>query len=157
MKWSEQLGQLKGIGPALKIRQFHTIEHRVSKIIAERYREGNKTPAILRGSAARRRISIPMCNHSTTCDTYGTYGTGRAPQSGCIGLHLILYSIHSTATDRRCAMSQSSLPPVKKQAPFTTRSNSLRCVSAAEHHTAEQYSKMGRTKPRKHLSRSNLS
>ena len=29
--------------------------------------------------------------------------------------------------------------------------------SAAEHHTAEQYSKIGRTKSRKHLSRSNLS
>ena len=39
---------------------------------------------------------------------------------------------------------------------FTVRS-SLRCVSAAEHHTAEQYFKTGRTKPRKHLPRSNLS
>ena len=34
---------------------------------------------------------------------------------------------------------------------------SLRCVSAAEHHTAEQYFKTDRTKPRKHLSRSDLS
>ena len=34
---------------------------------------------------------------------------------------------------------------------------SLRCVSAAEHHTAEQYSKTGKTKPQKHLPMSNLS
>ena len=33
----------------------------------------------------------------------GTYGTERAPQRGCIGLHLILYSIHNNATERRCA------------------------------------------------------
>ena len=45
----------------------------------------------------------------------------------------------------------------KKLAPLTTRSSSLRCVSAAEHQTAEQYSKTGRTKPLKHLPRSSLS
>ena len=37
------------------------------------------------------------------------------------------------------------------------RSSSSRCVSAAEHHTAEQYSKTGKTKPQKHLPMSNLS
>ena len=37
-------------------------------------------------------------------------------------------------------MSHSNTPPVKNLAPLTTRSSSLRCVSAAEHHTAEQYS-----------------
>ena len=42
-------------------------------------------------------------------------------------------------------------------APLTARSSSLRCVSAAEHQTAEQYFKTGRRKPRKHLSRSYLS
>ena len=46
--------------------------------------------------------------------------------------------------------------PVKKLAPLTTRSCSLRCVSAAEHHTAEQYSKTGRRKPRKHLESTNF-
>ena len=81
----------------------------------------------------------------------GTYGTGRAPQRGCIRLHLILYSIHITATERRCARSHSNTPQVKKLAPLTTRSSSLKCVSAAEHHTAEQYSKTGKTKPLKHL------
>ena len=38
-------------------------------------------------------------------------------------------------------------------APLTTQSSCLRCVSAAEHHTAEQNFKTGRTKPRKHLPR----
>ena len=38
----------------------------------------------------------------------------------------------------------------KKLAQRTTPPNSLRCVFAAEHHTAEQYSKTARTKPRKH-------
>ena len=37
-------------------------------------------------------------------------------------------------------MSHSNTPPVKKRAPLTTRSSTLRCVSAAEHHTAEHYS-----------------
>ena len=70
---------------------------------------------------------------------------------------MILYSIHNTATDRRWERSQLSTPPAKKQAPLTTRSSSLRYVSAAEHHTAEQYSKTGKTKHQEHLPMSNLS
>ena len=54
-------------------------------------------------------------------------------------------------------MSHSNTPPVRNRAPLTARSNSLRCISAAEHQTAEQYSKTVRTKPRKHLRRSDLS
>ena len=54
-------------------------------------------------------------------------------------------------------MSHSNTPPVRNLALLTSRSSSLRRVSAAEHHTAEQYSKTGRTKPRKHLHRSDLS
>ena len=54
-------------------------------------------------------------------------------------------------------MSHSHTPPVRKRAPFTARFISLRCVSSAEHHTAEQYCKTGRTKPRHHLPRSDLS
>ena len=38
-----------------------------------------------------------------------------------------------------------------------TRSSGLSCVSGAEHHSPEQYSKTGSTKPRKHLSRNNIS
>ena len=48
-------------------------------------------------------------------------------------------------------------PPVRNQAPLTAQSSSLRCVSASEHQAADQYSKTGRTKPWKHLPRSDLS
>ena len=51
-------------------------------------------------------------------------------------------------------MSHSNTPPIKNRAPLTARSSSLRCVSAAEYQTAEQYSKTVRAKPRKHLPRS---
>ena len=51
----------------------------------------------------------------------------------------------------------SNTPPVRNRAPLTARSSSLRFVSAAEHQTGEQYSKTGRTKPWKHLPRSDLS
>ena len=54
-------------------------------------------------------------------------------------------------------MSQSNTPPVRNQAPLTAWSSSLRCVSSAEHQTAKQYSKTGRTKPQSHLPRSNIS
>ena len=54
-------------------------------------------------------------------------------------------------------MSHLNTPSVRNRSPLTARSNSLRCVTAAEHQTAEQHSKTGRTKPRKHLIRSYLS
>ena len=41
-----------------------------------------------------------------------------------------------------------------KLAAPTTWSTSLRYASAVEHNTAEQFAKTGRTKPRKHLSKS---
>ena len=44
---------IKVIGPVLEIRQSHTIEHRVSKIIPERVREGNKIPVVLLITCAR--------------------------------------------------------------------------------------------------------
>ena len=53
-------------------------------------------------------------------------------------------------------MSHSNTPPVRNRALLTARSSSLRCVSAAEHQTAEHYSKTGRTKGRKHIPRSDL-
>ena len=58
----EQLGQQKGIGPALETRQSHTVEYGVNQIVPERYCEGNKSPAVLRGSATGKRISISACN-----------------------------------------------------------------------------------------------
>ena len=69
----------------------------------------------------------------------------------------MFYSKHRTATDRRWATSHSTTLPVRNRTPLTARYSSLRCVSAAEHHTVEQYSKTGRTKPRKHLPRCDLS
>ena len=72
-------------------------------------------------------------------------------------MHLILFSIHNTATDGRCARSHLNTPPVKTLAPLTTRSSSLKCASTADHHTAEQYYKTGKTNPLKHLPRRNLS
>ena len=138
--------------PALETRQSHTIEYGVSKIVPEGHSEGNKSPAMLRGSAARERI----IKYTDVQPEHCVYGPGRAPLRGCIGLHLILYSLHSTATDRRSALSHSNTPPFRNRAPLTARSSCLRCISAAEHHTVEQFSKTGRTKPRKHLSRSDL-
>ena len=62
-------------------------------------------------------------------------------------VHRVIPNImHNTATVRRCAMPHSDIPPVANLAPLTAR-----CVSVAEHHTAEEYSKTDRTKPRKHL------
>ena len=94
-----------------------------------------------RGGAQVYRCAITAPRVTRT----GTYGTGRAPKRGCIGLHQILYNIYNTATDRRCKRSHSNTPPVKTLAPLTTRSSSLRCVSAAEHYVAAQYSRTGRT------------
>ena len=54
-------------------------------------------------------------------------------------------------------MSHSNMLLVRKQAPLTTRSSDLRCVSAAEHYTSEQYPKTDRTKPWKHLPINDLS
>ena len=85
-----------------------------------------------------------------------TYGPGRAPLRGYIGLHLIFNSIYSTATGRRWAMLHSNTPQFINRAPLTARSSSLRWVSAAEHYTTEPYSKTGRTKQLKHLQRSDL-
>ena len=87
----------------------------------------------------------------------GTYGPDRATLRGCSGLHLILYSIHNISTDQRLAMSHSNTPVVRNRAPLSARSSSLWCVSASERHTAEQFSKTGRTKPRKYLPRSDQS
>ena len=117
----------------------------------------NKSQALLRGSAARRRISEPMSDHSAGCNPCRHIRHRKSTIK--IGQRVTpdLYNIHNTATDRRCARSHSNTPPVKKLAPLTTKSSSLRCVSVAEHHTAEQCSKTGSTKPVKHLPRNSLS
>ena len=65
---------------------------------------------------------VPRVTHT------GTYGPGKAPLRGCIGLHLILYSLHSSVTDRRRAMSHSNTPPVRNRAPLAAWSSSLKGV-----------------------------
>ena len=65
--------------------------------------------------------------------------------------------MHNSATDWRWARLQSKTPQARKQALLTTLSSSSRCESAAEHDTAEQYSKTGRTKLQNDLRRSDRS
>ena len=89
---------------------------------------------------------LPMSNQSSMCNTLSAQGKGNAPHSLCVGLLQILNSMHDTVTDRRCTRLHSNIPPVGKLALLTTLSKSLRCKSAAEHHTAEQYSKTSATK-----------
>ena len=55
----EQLRAIKSIGHAVK-----SIEYRVSKIVPQGRWLKNKGRAILRGSGARKRISIKMCDQS---------------------------------------------------------------------------------------------
>ena len=66
----------------------------------------------------------------------GTYGPGSASLSGCIGLHLILYSRQRTATDRLWAMSHTNTPSVKNRnrAPLTARSSSRVCIGSRAPH-----------------------
>ena len=96
------------------------------------------------GRSNRCATRAPRVTHTDT------YSLGRAPLRGCTGLHLILYSIHSTTTDRRWVRSHSNTPPVRNRAPLTARSSCSRCVSAAAHHTAEQHYKTGMAKPQNH-------
>ena len=94
-----------------------------------------------------------MSNKAPRVTRAGTYGKGNALLKGYIGLLLILTSMHNSYTDRRWARLQSKTPPARKPALLTTLSCSLRCESAAEHHTVEQYPKTGRTKFQKDLRR----
>ena len=129
---------------ALETRQPYTIEYRVSKIVPQGHWDRIKSHVVLQGSVARRRISIPMCDQRTECNPHWhQVEHHKESASGYIWSH----TEYSTATDRRWAMLHSNTPPVRNRVPLTTRSSSLRCASTAEHHTAERYSKSGRTKP----------
>ena len=152
--------QQESIGSALETRQSHTIKNRATKIVKKRHREGHKGTAILRNPTTWRRKRVAMSNQSTTIDRVthpGTYGKGNAQLKGCIGLLLILNSMHNSATDRRWARLHSKTPQARKPALQTTMSISLKFESAVEHHTAEQYAKTGRTKLQKKFRRSNRS
>ena len=61
------------------------------------------------------------------------------------------YTVLPQIDDEQCYIL-----PVRKRAPQITRSNSLRCVPAAEHHTAKKYSETSRAKHQKYLTRSYL-
>ena len=114
----------------------------VSKIVNEGHWLVNKSTEVLWGSAARRRISIPMCDQDPACNQH--WHT-RSRKSTIKWVHRatpdLIQHIHSTVTDRRCAMSHSNTAPVRNRAPLTAWSSSLRYVSATEHPTAEQYFK----------------
>ena len=98
-----------------------------------------------------------MCDHRTLCNPHWHI---RSRQNTIKRVHRVAPDlIQHTQYCHGSTMSNVKLKqtPVRKLAPLTTRSSSLRCVSATEHYNAEQYSKMDRTKPRKHLPRSDLS
>ena len=154
--------QQESIGSALETRKSHTIKHRVTKIVPKLHREEHKGSDILRSPTTWRRERVPMSNQSTTSNTRRHKHApfqhkGNAPLRGCIGLLLILNSMHNSATDRRWARLQSKTVPARKLALLTTLSGNLRCEPVAEHHTAEQYSKTGITKLKKDLRRSDRS
>ena len=128
----------KSIGPSLETRQSHTIEYRVIKIVSQGHWKRNKCPGVLRGSAASNLISIPMWDKRTAFNPHWHIRQVRDNKEGASGHAWSYTALHSTATDRRWAMSHSNLPPVRKRAPLTTRQSNIRFVSAAEHHTAEQ-------------------
>ena len=95
---------------ALETRQSHTIQHRVTKIVPKRHREGHKGSAILRSPTTRRRERVPMSNQSTRSNTCRHIWQRQCTLKGCIGLLLILNSMHNSATDRRWARLQSKTP-----------------------------------------------
>ena len=64
----EKLRPTKKHCSAPETRQSHTNEYGVSKIVPEGHREGNKSSAVLQGSAARQCISVLMCDQSTACN-----------------------------------------------------------------------------------------
>ena len=131
----------ENIGSALETRQSHTIKHRVTKNIPKRPRERH---TVLRHWVLQW-LGANECLWATKASLVTPDG---------IGLLLILNNMHNFATYRRMARLHSKIPPALKPALLTTLSSSLRCESAAEHHTAEQYSKTDRTKFRKDLRRS---
>ena len=80
----------------------------------------------------------------------GKVGLHKEGASGCSGSYTA-YIILPQIDDVQCF---NDTPPVQKRAQLTTvttRSGSLKYVSAAEHHTAAHDAKTDRTKPRKHL------
>ena len=121
-KRPSRVGRLKSIGPAPKARQYHTI-------IIQIYREGNKSSAVLRGSAARRCISIPMSDQGNACNPHW-HKWHR--QSSIERTHLIAPDLlYSKKSCNRSTMFNVTLK-------HTPNEKTGRCESAAEHRTAVQ-------------------
>ena len=80
-KRSDQLKPIKSIDPTLKTRQSHTTNTGSARLFhMQRYKERNKSSAILRGSAAMRRITIyRFANKHRAYLALAHYGAGRAP------------------------------------------------------------------------------
>ena len=51
----------------VETRLSHPIEYKARNIVRQGHWEGNKGPAVQAGSAARLRLHIPMCHHTTAC------------------------------------------------------------------------------------------
>ena len=116
-KKSEQLRPIKSINPALETCQSHTIEYRVSKNILQRYWEENKSHAVLAPYycevlPASRSISILMCDQYTTCN-HGVTRTAWHRLSTTKRMHRVTPDLIQHTTDRLCAMSHWSTPPLK--------------------------------------------
>ena len=151
------LGQQKRIGYALETLKF-TPSIRGSTRSFHRYTERKiKVLRYCKVLQRSRRINIPMSDQRTACNPNWPI---RHRLSTIVRVHRITPDlIQLTQYCHRSTMSNVTLKhtPVRKRAPLTTRSSSFRCVSAAEHHTAELYSQNLQDKPRKHLPRSDLS
>ena len=85
-----------------------------------------------------------------------TLKLSNAPLKRFIGLLLIL-KVCPTLLQIVEGHGYANTAPARKTSTPDTLFSSVRCKSAAEHHTAEQYSKTGRTKLQKHLRSSDRS
>ena len=112
------LGQQRSIGHALETRQSHTIEYGVCKIVPEGLQEGNKSPAVLQGSAARRCISVSMCDQSTACNLRWHM---RSRQSTIKRVHWVTPDlIKHTQNCHGSTMKNGTLKHTSSQKPGTT-------------------------------------
>ena len=124
----------KSIGPALETHQSHTIKYRVSKIVPEGHREGNKSPAALRCSAARRCISVPMCDQSTAGNPHWHIGSmGRAPLRGCIGFHLM----HALCSREPQAADTRHMHALCSREPHAAATRLMHALCSREPHAAD--------------------
>ena len=82
-------------------------------------------------------------------------GPGRRECMGCSGLFKILNRTHSAATLCLCSIFTST--GARNLADANARLSMLRCVGAADIHTADAYSKKGKIKAWKHFKITSLS